>query len=551
MKKENLPPIDIRPDHWAIVRDILKRHVPDCDVWAFGSRAGWTAKPYSDLDLAVSCAAPLTLQKLGALRDAFSESDLPWKVDVVDLTTVDAAFRKIIEAQKVDLQGKHHASSEWIDVPLEDCLEALIDYRGKSPRKAVSGIPVISAKVVKEGRIIEPIEQQIEPSYYNTWMRRGLPDVGDVVLTTEGPLGEVARLDTQTVSYALGQRIVVLRGKKGLLDNGFLKFALQTGIIQARLNARATGTTVMGISQKSLREMPIPLPVYSVQCTIASVLSALDDKIELNRRMNETLEQMAQAIFKDWFVDFGPVRRKQEGARDPIAIMGGLVQNAARAAELAGLFPDAFGDDGLPVGWSKRPIRDVFEINPRDMLKKRSIAPYSDMASLPTSGPTANPPMMREFGSGMRFRKGDALLARITPCLENGKAAYVDFLEDGEVGWGSTEFIVLRAPPPVPKPMAYLLIRQDDFRNHAIRSMTGTSGRQRATEAAIGDFRISVADDLVYVSFGQFIESFFSAIRSNAIANETLTETRDYLLPKLMSGELRVRDAENIAEAAL
>lgn len=304
----------------------------------------------------------------------------------------------------------------------------------------------------------------------------------------------------------------------------------------------AVGSAQPSLNRNHISPLPIRVPDRPEQDRIAHVLSTLDDKIELNRRMNETLEQMAQAIFKDWFVDFGPVRRKQEGASDPIAIMGGLVQDTPRAAELATLFPDAFGEDGLPEDWTTQPLRAVFEINPKETMKRGTIAPYSDMASLPTSGPTTSPPIMREFGSGMRFRNGDALLARITPCLENGKSAYVDFLDEGVVGWGSTEFIVLRARPPVPKPMAYLLIRQEDFRNHAIRSMTGTSGRQRATETAIGDFRVAFAAASIYPKFGELTEPLFALIRSNAVENETLAEARDYLLPKLMSGEIRVTE---------
>src|SRR5262245_41274264 len=115
---------------------------------------------------------------------------------------------------------------EWRTMPLEDGLERLIDYRGKSPPKSATGIPVISAKVVKNGRIVQPVEQTIDPSYYSIWMTRGLPEVGDVVMTTEGPLGEVAQLDEETVQFALAQRVVCMRGKPGVIDNSFLKFLL-------------------------------------------------------------------------------------------------------------------------------------------------------------------------------------------------------------------------------------------------------------------------------------------------------------------------------------
>ena len=98
------PHIDIRREHWAIVREILQKHVPQYAVWAFGSRAKWTAKLYSDLDLAVITDQPLSLETLANLSDDFSASDLPWKVDVVDWATTRAAFREIIDRDKVVVQ---------------------------------------------------------------------------------------------------------------------------------------------------------------------------------------------------------------------------------------------------------------------------------------------------------------------------------------------------------------------------------------------------------------------------------------------------------------
>lgn len=441
--------------------------------------------------------------------------------------------------------------TDWEEYRLQDCLEVLIDYRGKSPKKSPSGIPVISAKVVKDGRILHPIEQTIDSTYYLEWMRRGYPKAGDVVLTTEGPLGEVAQLDSKTANYALGQRIVVLRGKESFLDNTFLKFLLLSPAGQERLKAFATGTTVEGISQKALRQVSLSIPDIVAQQHIANLLGSLDDKIELNRRMNERLEAMAQAIFRDWFVDFGPTRRKLEGATDPVTIMGALVQDTERAQALADLFPVTFGDDGLPEGWKLGVASSLVTFNPKEPLKKGTLAPYSDMSSLPTMGPLADLPVERDYGSGMRFRNGDALLARITPCLENGKSAFVDFLPDAQtVGWGSTEFYVLRSRKEVPAPFAYLLVRHPEFRLAAIASMTGTSGRQRAQVDRLEDFPFAEAPMEVLGEFGKFILPMFDKISANGCENRTLAATRDLLLPKLMSGEIRLSQAEQLMEAA-
>ena len=174
----------------------------------------------------------------------------------------------------------------WKQNRLIDILDTLIDYRGKTPNKVDCGIPLITAKIVKNGRIETPTEfLPIED--YNVWMVRGFPQSGDVVLTTEAPLGEVAQLKEGKI--ALAQRIVCLRGKNGALDNTYLKYFLMSNIGQSRLKARETGTTVTGIKQSELKEILIDYPNYETQQQIASILSSLDNKIELNRRINDNL----------------------------------------------------------------------------------------------------------------------------------------------------------------------------------------------------------------------------------------------------------------------
>lgn len=300
------------------------------------------------------------------------------------------------------------------------------------------------------------------------------------------------------------------------------------------LSVRTSKGAKMPRGDKSaLADFKFLLPPINEQRAIAHILGTLDDKIELNRRRNQTLEAMARALFKDWFVDFGPVRAKMEG-RDPYL-----------PADLWQLFPDRLDDEGKPEGWVTVPASEIIEFNPTEPLRKGTPAPYLDMASLPTSGSWPEPPVTRDFGSGMRFRNGDTLLARITPCLENGKTAFVQCLPDDTVGWGSTEYIVMRPKTPVPAEYAYLLARDDAFREHAIRSMTGTSGRQRAQGDSVAVFKLaSPPDKNVWHAFAKQVMPLFESIKSNAKANETLAQLRDSLLPKLISGELRIKDAE-------
>lgn len=255
----------------------------------------------------------------------------------------------------------------WQQIPLEDALDALIDYRGKTPKKVGNGIPLITAKVVKSGRIL-PMDEFIADEDYESWMVRGIPQVGDIVVTTEAPLGEVAQIKDANV--ALAQRIVTLRGKVDFLENNFLLFLMQSNFVQNQLEARATGSTVKGIKQSELRKVILPIPPINEQKSIGKILSDLDDKIHLNNQINQTLESIAQAIFKSWFIDFEPVRAKiaaKQAGQDPeraamCAISGKseaeLEQMAkedfAELQATAALFPDELVESELgevPRGW--------------------------------------------------------------------------------------------------------------------------------------------------------------------------------------------------------
>ena len=303
--------------------------------------------------------------------------------------------------------------------------------------------------------------------------------------------------------------------------------------------ARNKQTTGLGhVTIQDLKQTFVCVPSVKEQAEIVGVVGPIQNKIDLNRRMNETLEAMARAIFKDWFVDFGPTRAKAEG-RAPYL-----------TPKLWDLFPDALDGEGKPVGWLTQPAKNLFEFNPRETLKKGTCAPYLDMAALPTSGLTSDLPREREFKSGSRFRDGDTLFARITPCLENGKTTYIFGLGDAVIGTGSTEFTVIRSRKPLPKVASYLLARDPQFRANAERSMTGTSGRQRATVAAVSHYEVTTAPgEELWKALATLIVPLVACVIANAQESRTLEGTRDLLLPKLMSGEIRLRDAERMVEA--
>jgi type I restriction enzyme S subunit len=374
---------------------------------------------------------------------------------------------------------------------------------------------------------------------------------GDIIFTHAGNIGQVAYIpsNSQYERYVISQRQFYLRCDLSKAAPAFISYFFHSNEGQHKLLANASQTGVPSIARPSsyLKTIELSLPPLTEQRAIAHILGTLDDKIELNRRANETLEAMARALFKAWFVDFEPVCAKLEGRWQCGQSLPGL------PAHLYDLFPARLVDSELgeiPEGWESVPASRLVEFNPSEPLRKETEAPYIEMAALPTFGSWPEPPVLRPFGSGMRFRNGDTLLARITPCLENGKTAFVQCLPDNTVGWGSTEYIVMRPKLPVPQEFGYLLARDAAFREQAIRSMTGTSGRQRVQADSVAAFRLAApSNEAVWDAFSRIVAPTFMSIKANAEAIATLAQLRNTLLPKLISGELRVPDVERIVGA--
>jgi len=353
-----------------------------------------------------------------------------------------------------------------------------------------------------------------------------------------GNIGEVGITPDDGRRYMLSTSLMKLSPDRKKVDPLYLMYFFKSSIGRAALlvNTSQVGTPGIATPLRSLRGIRLPLPPLAIQREVAEVLSQLDNRITLLRETSATLEAIAQALFKSWFVDFDPVRAKQEG-RAPEGM------DEATAA----LFPDGFEESELglvPRGWRVGSLAEAYVINPQRKLKKGALAAYLDMASVPTAGHCAESVVRREMGSGSKFHNGDTLLARITPCLENGKSAFVDFLDDGETGWGSTEFVVLRPKPPLPEFHAYLLCRHAAFREFAVQSMSGTSGRQRIQNDVLERFPLAIPTASVALAFAAMVVPIQQRITENHAQSKTLTTLRDTLLPRLISGKLRLPEAE-------
>ncbi len=425
--------------------------------------------------------------------------------------------------------------NNWKLMRLESCMAVIIDYRGKTPDKTSFGVPLITAKIVNGGRINE-IQEYIAFKDYDTWMRRGIPQAGDIIVTTEAPLGEVAQLDERKI--ALAQRLIALRGKPGLLDNDYLKFLMQSDFIQQQLQARATGTTVLGIKQSELRKIGLVIPPPSEQKAIARILSSLDDKIELNQQMNRTLEAQARAIFKSWFVDFDPVRAKMEG-KQPVGM------HAATAA----LFPDAFEESPLgmiPRGWKISVIGDIAE-NPRRGIQPKNIqpdTPYIGLEHMPRrSIALSNWGNVEDITSNkFEFNQGEILFGKLRPYFQKVGVAITS-------GICSTDILVLvpRTPELFGLVMSY--VSSDEFINYTDITSSGTR-MPRTNWQDMSKYEILIPDLELTKIFNMQILPIVEKIRANILESRNLSVIRNTLLPKLMSGEIRVKEAEKIVREA-
>ena len=502
--------------HRATLEALLQENLPDAEVWAYGSRVNGQSHDGSDLDLVLRGPG---LAKIDAMRyadflEAVGESTIPFLVEAHDWGRLPETFHRGIERDHVVMVANAAPGGDWQEIRLGEVIELKCGYNLPKYQRQAGSVPVVSSSGITD---------------YHSEIRVDGPGV------VTGRYGTIGKVFFVPGDYWPLNTTLYVSDFKGN-DPRFISYFLR-GI---DFGAYSDKSAVPGVNRHDLHQVSIRFPTsVTHQRTIAHVLGILDDKIALNRRMGETLEAMVRALFKSWFVDFDPVRAKQEG------------RDAGLPKHLADLFPDRLvesGVGGAPDGWEVAPLSELFEINPRRSLRKGQAAPYVAMANMPTTGHVPRAVIKRPFGSGTRFINGDTLVARITPCLENGKTAYVDFLEHGVTGWGSTEYIVMRPKAPLPNVFPYCLARTPRFREYLIRNMSGTSGRQRVSSQVLSQFLVPAPSDRCAVAFGEIARTFVARARDATLESHQLAAVRDALLPALISGDLQGDRGEALAE---
>lgn len=324
---------------------------------------------------------------------------------------------------------------------------------------------------------------------------------GDTIMARITPClenGKTAFVDVlEDGEIAFGStEFIVMRARAGLSDPQFVYYlAISPAFRDIAIKSMVGSSGRQRVQQSVLAELKLAVPSLEVQKEISAFLAILDQKIALNNRINDNLQQQAFAIFDKLLSN----NHSSECCLSQIAV-----------------------------------------INPKRTLKKNEPARCIDMAQLSTSGSFPIGWEVKPYNGGMRFSNGDTLLARITPCLENGKTAYIDFLNENEVAFGSTEYVVIASQGEYPSEFFYCLARYPAFVDYAVKNMNGSSGRQRVSAETIGNYALPVLSDDELSEFRSTVPSLFKAMKNNSIENMSLAQLRDTLLPKLMSGEIDV-----------
>lgn len=390
---------------------------------------------------------------------------------------------------------KEYKFSEILSTPLKNGVNKPTKVRG-------DGYKMVNMGELFANSIIRNMEMARVPMT-DSELKNSLLQPEDLLfarqsLTIEGA-GKCSLFIGDDEPYTFEGHLIRARVNREIAFPRYIYYYFNSFVGKSKIETLVHVTAAAGIRSSDLSNLKIELPPFPAQRRIADILSTLDEKIELNRQTNDTLEAIAQAIFKEWFLENENITE-----------------------------------------WNVAPLSEIISLNFPRQLKKDTVAPYLDMANMPTKGHRAIEWRDRPFGSGTKFMNGDTLLARITPCLENGKTAFVDFLEDGQVGWGSTEYIVFTPKPPLPPEYGYYLARTEEVRNHAIQNMIGTSGRQRASASCFDSFMISVPPAKLAGRFGEIARSLMAEIKANDEEARILASIHDALLPKLMNGEIEV-----------
>lgn len=416
---------------------------------------------------------------------------------------------------------------------LDEVCEGVFDCPHTTPEITDEGPFVVRSQDVRTGVFRLDQAARVSEETYQDRIARAEPGFGDILYSREGTYFGLAAEVPRGVRVCLGQRMVLIR-PTAAIETRFLRLWLNSPILHRHIMGFRDGSVAERLNMPTIRGLPVPTIPLHEQRAIASILGALDDKIELNRRMNATLEAMARAMFKDWFVDFGPTRAKMEG-RAPYFV-----------AETWSLFPDRLDGDGKPEGWRFGKLGVVAQ-QVGESVKPEALdpgTPYIGLEHMPRKSIALSDwDGADKVTSGkLIFRKGDFLFGKLRPYFHKVGIAPVD-------GICSTDIVVLNARERKAAAFVLACISQDEFVAFTDRTSDGTK-MPRTSWGRMERYDLCLPSEPVLEAFNECVEPMLDRIVANIHESRTLAATRDLLLPKLMSGEVRVKDAENLVGEA-
>ena len=453
-------------------------------------------------------------------------------------------------------------ANDWEEMRLDEVTELIIDCPHSTPKWMDEGVVVLRSNNIKNGRLDLSSPSFTNEEGYQARVKRAIPESGDLVLTREAPMGEVCQIPGG-LRCCLGQRMVLLRVKKEIMDSTFLLFALQSPYLQHQISwNEGTGTTVSNIRMPNIKAFQIPTPPLTEQKAIAHILGSLDDKMELNRQMNETLEAMAQALFKSWFVEFDPVLDNALAAGN--AIPDEFMERAEQRkkiekkdnSDIQSLFPDAFEfteEMGwIPKGWVIDDISSLCEKIQSGGTPRRNVPEYWEDGTIPwlTSGEVRQTIIItvdnKISESGLANSSAKWLVSGTTVVAMYGATA-------GQVAYIDKPLTTNQAVCGLIPKKGYQFFNYVTL-SRAVAHFEGRatgSAQQNINKGMIETTRVVVPSSISSDSFEEYCEVIFSKWIKNLHENETLAKLRDTLLPKLMSGELRISDTEVLVDEVL
>lgn len=437
-------------------------------------------------------------------------------------------------------------------VPFKDLLCKIVDNRGRTCPTATVGRPLIATNCIKNELLYPAYEKLrfVDEHTYRTWFR-GHPEPGDLLFVTKGTPGRVC-MAPDPANFCIAQDMVAIRADETKIYPKFLFAILRSRLVQEQIESLHVGTLIPHFKKGDFDKLQLHIPDKASQRFIGDIYFNLSAKIELNRRMNRTLEDMARAIFKSWFVDFDPVRTKAAGQQPPLPApqSGAARQAGGLKPEIADLFPDSFEDSELgeiPKGWRVGTLGMIAQES-REAVKPADIeanSPYIALEHIPKRCIALNSWGTADgVASGkLLFRQGDILFGKLRPYFHKVGPAPVD-------GVCSTDIVVIRPKNQYWYGLVTGHVFDDAFVAHTDRSSAGTK-MPRTNWRDMAAYTIAIPSADLAKRHTHIVLALLDKIRAGIIQSRTLAALRDTLLPKLISGELRVPDAERIVGRCL